>query len=813
MPERRYARMAHPQSGSSSRQPRSSTAPTAAPRTGTPRTAAPNPSASRTSAARTTASPKPQAESWLQKAGRLLGAWLGGPAGQQILALALIAFGVVTFITLIPGINSGALVNAWVRFLVLAFGWAAYPVAALIVAGGLLWLRHLVHQPTTWRWRPLLGLELALIGLQALTFSLINQPGWLLIESGRGGGVIGWALYLFLSDYVGRLITGIFMGLITVLGIALVFDLTGKDLAAFGGRLSEVWSAWRDAQAARSAARTSARRTNSLDDAQSYSPAAGVAVSPLSRHRSADSVPSSDQNKGGRTKLKIRQPQPIAKPRRAKNALTMIPMDLLRESKTTGMDPLEIERKSHIIEETLEQFGVPARVTEVRPGPTVTQFGVSPGYIERGIEGERQRKVRVSQIAALSDDLALALAARSLRVEAPVPGRAVVGIEVPNADITTVRLRSLLESDAFHKCGRPLCVAIGLDVAGGPQVADLSRMPHLLVAGTTGSGKSVFIKALAASLIAHNTPEELKLIAIDPKMVELSHLNGLPHLLGSAETDVERGLRVLRWVAHEMDERYKLFAKAVARNLDEYNARLARRSGPSTAGDDEEAPLPRIVVLIDELADLMMSQPEETERTLTRIAQMARATGIHLVVATQRPSTDVVTGLIKANFPARISFATASGVDSRVIIDTPGAETLLGQGDMLFMPPDASTPIRVQGCYISEDELEAIIRFWQQEAGATPARAPWDVLAEAQGPENWRIEGLGEDADLLEQAIAYAKTHGKVSTSGIQRRLHISYPRAARLMEQMETMGLVGPQESAGRSRQVVLGGDGDETV
>ncbi len=507
------------------------------------------------------------------------------------------------------------------------------------------------------------------------------------------------------------------------------------------------------------------------------------------------------------------------------------------------MDPQEIERKSRIIEETLEQFGVPARVTEVRPGPTVTQFGVSPGYISRGSAsgdsesptpsasggksplpwgraGEGRRKVRVSQIASLSDDLALALAARSLRVEAPVPGRAVVGIEVPNADTSIVRLRSVLESEAFRKCGRPLCFAVGLDVAGGPQVADLSRMPHLLVAGTTGSGKSIFIKAVAASLVMNNTPDDLRLIAIDPKIVELSHLNGLPHLLGSTETDIERGLRVLRWVAHEMDERYKLFAKSVARNLEDYNARLARRRTSQTSskggasfpagGEDDGKPLPRIVVLIDELADMMMSAPEETERTLTRIAQMARATGIHLIVATQRPSTDVVTGLIKANFPARVSFATASGVDSRVIIDSPGAESLLGSGDMLFLPPDASAPIRVQGCYISDNELEAIIQFWQQEAGATPAKAPWDILAEARGPDNWRIEGLDEDADLLEQAIAYAKNRGKVTTSGIQRRLRISYPRAARLMEQMEAMGLVGPQESAGRKRAVILGGDDD---
>jgi len=225
----------------------------------------------------------------------------------------------------------------------------------------------------------------------------------------------------------------------------------------------------------------------------------------------------------------------------------------------------------------------------------------------------------------------------------------------------------------------------------------------------------------------------------------------------------------------------------------------------------DEVPMAQVVIIIDELADLMMSEPEETERTLTRIAQMARATGIHLVVATQRPSTDVVTGLIKANFPARVSFATASNVDSRVILDSPGAENLLGQGDMLFLPPDAASPVRIQGCYISDEELEGIIKFWQEEAGATPAQAPWDAVADARGPEQWRIEGLDEDADLLEQAIAYVKDHEKISTSGIQRRLRISYPRAARLMEQMEEMGLVGPQVAAGHKRRVILGGDEDE--
>jgi S-DNA-T family DNA segregation ATPase FtsK/SpoIIIE len=746
-----------------------------------------------------------------QRVGKRIWAWLTGPVGQQILALAVIAFGIVTFLSLIPHVNAEAVViGAWVRLLVFIFGWAAYPIATLITAVGLLRLRHLVHRATAWRWRPFLGFELTLIGLQTLTYVLIRQPKWSLVASGKSGGLIGWALYLFISELTNTPITGVVMTFTVLVGLGLAFDLEGSDLKAFGQRLMEVGSAWKAAREARIATRRQLRDMDTFEETDEPAmPVEGVAVSPINR---PTALPDKEKPKPrpARSKPKIHQPSaPTKRRRRGKSITSLVPLTILKESNIAGMDPQEIERKSAIIEKTLEQFGVPARVTEVRPGPTVTQFGVSPGYIHRGDKDDNKRKVRVSQIATLADDLALALAARSLRIEAPVPGRAVVGVEVPNADITTVRLRSVLESEAFQKCGQPLCFAVGMDVAGTPQVADLSRMPHLLVAGTTGSGKSVFVKALAASLVMYNSPEDLRLVAIDPKIVELTRFNGLPHLLGSTETDLENSLRVLRWVAQEMDERYKLFAKSLARNLDDYNAKLARRQrGSEELDDEEEKPLPRIVVLIDELADLMMSEPEETERNLTRIAQMARATGIHLVVATQRPSTDVVTGLIKANFPARVSFATASNVDSRVIIDTPGAESLLGKGDMLFLPPDASAPTRVQGCFISDDEVEAIIQHWQQEVGATPAKSPWDIAAESSGPEQWRIEGLDEDADLLEQAIAYAKSHGKISTSGIQRRLRISYPRAARLMEQMEEMGVVGPQVSAGRKRRVILGGD-----
>ncbi len=713
--------------------------------------------------------------------GRRVWRAISGPVGQQFLAFGLIGFGIVSIFTL-AGSNSGALINGWARGLVFLFGWGAYLISATIIGLGLLWLRHLVHRATAWRWRPFLGLELAMVGLLTLTHTLLHGYGWELVVLGRGGGLVGWALYIFFDEYFGPLITGLLMAGVAIAGVALAFDVTVGDVRRLGHRLTVFWDALREPLAPE-------------PESEPDSPPAIVAPEP---EVAAPPIHTAAQPRPRRAARPAATPaaSPAAP---AARRTDLPPLTLLREGKNNVSDPEDVRHKSSIIEETLAQFGVPATVVEVRPGPVVTQFGVEPGYISRGADGEDQRKVRVSQIAALANDLTLALAAESLRIEAPVPGRAVVGVEVPNGATSLVALRPVLDSDEFRKCGAPLCFAVGLDVAGHPVVADLSQMPHLLVAGTTGSGKSVFVKALAMSLILHNSPDELRLVTIDPKLVELSHLNGLPHLYGRTETELEKIIHVLRWVAHQMDSRYKLFSASVARNLDDYNRKMARKGEPT---------LPRLVVLIDELADLMMAAPEETERTLTRIAQMARATGIHLVVATQRPSTDVVTGLIKANFPARVSFATTSSIDSRVVIDTPGAETLLGRGDMLFLRPDAAAPVRVQGCYVSDNEIESVIKFWQEQAGATPAQSPWETLMESSGPEALRIEGQPEDADLLEQAIAIAKKRGKISTSGLQRGLRISYPRAARLMEEMEDMGLVGPQQSAGRKRQVILGGD-----
>jgi S-DNA-T family DNA segregation ATPase FtsK/SpoIIIE len=366
-------------------------------------------------------------------------------------------------------------------------------------------------------------------------------------------------------------------------------------------------------------------------------------------------------------------------------------------------------------------------------------------------------------------------------------------------------LRGVLESESFGKlkAKAPLAFALGRDVSGMPIAADLASMPHILIAGTTGSGKSVCINAVIMSLIMDNTPDDLRVVMIDPKMVELIRYNGLPHLYGKVETEVERIVGVLRWVTREMDSRYKKFSDLGVRHVNEYNTQMVEK------GLDK---LPYMAVFIDELSDLMMSAPVEVEKTICRIAQMARATGIHLVIATQRPSTDVVTGLIKANFPARIAFAVASGVDSRVILDGVGAETLLGKGDMLFLSPTANGAVRVQGCYVGEREIDRVADFWREQyADEERVPAPWET-SKAQQLEEIAQAGAAtaalEDDDevLLAKAIELVKKHRQASASWLQRKMRLGYPKAAYLIDRMEQMGIVGPVQEAGRARDVLIG-------
>ncbi len=349
----------------------------------------------------------------------------------------------------------------------------------------------------------------------------------------------------------------------------------------------------------------------------------------------------------------------------------------------------------------------------------------------------------------------------------------------------------MLESEVFQQVASPLAIAMGKNVSGQPVVADLSRMPHLLIAGTTGSGKSVFIQSLAICMAMNNTPSDLRMAMLDPKMVELVRFNGLPHLLGKVETEIERMLGVLQWAVEEMGRRYRLLEALHARDLDSYNRKMQRKHLET---------LPRIVLIIDELADLMMSAPDQTEPAIVRLAQMARATGIHLVVATQRPSTDVVTGVIKANFPTRVSFTVASSVDSRVIIDTNGAETLMGRGDMLFLSPELGAPIRCQGVMVTDHEIERVVSFWKKANPEEQESSPWEDLVRAQGE--------APDDELLQKAVEVVRTAQRASASLLQRRLRVGYPRAASLIDKLEEQGIIGPAVAGGKEREVFYAAD-----
>jgi len=512
--------------------------------------------------------------------------------------------------------------------------------------------------------------------------------------------------------------------------------------------------------------------------------------------------------------------------------------DVLEDSTELDIQGEDLRQRAQVIESTLEGFGVPVQVVEANQGPAVTQFGLRPGIIvRRDRKGQEKRvKVRVSQIQALSNDLSLALAASPIRIEAPVPGRDIVGVEVPNVQISLVALRGVMESEEFLSTKGTLTIGLGRDVSGQAAVADLARMPHLLIAGATGSGKSVCVNAIITALLMTHTPESLRFLMVDPKRVELTVYNGIPHLLSPVVVDVERAIPVLQWATGEMERRYKQFAKVSARNIESYNEQLLARG---------EQALPYIVILIDELADLMLSAPDDVERYVCRIAQMARATGMHLVIATQRPSVDVVTGLIKANFPARIAFAVTSQIDSRVILDTPGAEQLLGRGDMLFMAPDASKLQRLQGCYVSDRETQRLVRAWQGMRAITPEQTEQTAISEPE-PSSMAEPALGEQGgdtdaesplqppwlpgqetlqqplwqemaereemaasrdEMYGQAVEEVRKSSRASVSLLQRRLRIGYSRAARLIDELESNGVIGPDLGGSRGREVFSAG------
>jgi DNA segregation ATPase FtsK/SpoIIIE, S-DNA-T family len=712
--------------------------------------------------------------------------------GRDFLGVVVLAFSLMTLLSLLaPELTSGLLLSLWRRLIMDLLGWGSILVVIAGGVSGLLLLQRpsptnssLGGQQTgTFQvpWTRLFALEIAAFSALAL-LSVLGGRSLERAETGLDGGKIGWGLaelnYIILRPF----------GLGGQIGLTIVNSLIFLLSALYGlglaGMVYKKLQRWLEPPAANlreSDPAVSIAGVDSKGPAQTDSNLPGQRKQPLPVEF--------------RKKFRIQRTDEKSIPPPPRDD-RLPPLELLALEQGYHPDERTINQTAGLIEKALAEFGIPAKVVGFRVGPTVTQFAVEPGFLKKTGNGEEdynQQKVRVAQISSLRRDLALALSAERLRIEAPVPGRPYVGIEVPNARTSVVRLRPILENEAFYRIASPLAIALGRDVSGQPVAADLTRMPHMLIAGTTGSGKSVCIAALTTCLVMNNTPQELRLVMIDPKMVELVRFNGLPHLYGKVETDQERIQGVLRWVVVEMERRYKLLEEFRARDIGSYNRKVSRRKGYE--------PEPRIVVMIDELADLMMAAPEQTEHTLVRLAQMARATGIHLIVATQRPSTDVVTGLIKANFPARVSFAVAQAVDSRVILDTSGAESLLGQGDMLFLPPEAPAPIRCQGVMVSDQEVEKVLTFWQKNhpEAAESLAPPWETLLEEAAV-------AADRDDLVLKAIKLVRDTQHASASMLQRRLRIGYPRAARLIDELEDLGMVGPPQGGGREREVIIG-------
>jgi S-DNA-T family DNA segregation ATPase FtsK/SpoIIIE len=759
----------------------------------------------------------------------------------ELWGLVLIAISALTLLSLLTD-SRGRLTDSWIRFLHEMVGLGAWGIPLVTGTLGLWVVIRAVEQMPDLPWqRP--------AGLTALFLAFIT--GSALVDAAapvKAGGAIGGALASTLDASLGAIGAWSVVSLVVVLGIVLLTDQLLMHAAV------EAWYRWHDWRRDRQERRRVPIQPV-LPIPSGTLPWWKRLKERFTRHRQPDIppnlVPAIPPRVVSEPARRAPAPERSAPSGPAPAAIASAPApppsrpdvltphivggahewrlpnmhDMLNDwARQVDSDDL-IRRQGRLIQETLALFGVPADFEGAYKGPSVTQYLIKPGYVERTVRGETQRvKVKVSKIAGLANDLALALAASSVRIEAPVPGTNYVGVEVPNHESNVVGLKELMESEAFQNLKGKLGFALGEDVKGQPIVADLARMPHLLIAGATGSGKSVCINSIIACLLLSHTPDSLRLLMIDPKMVELSMYNGIPHLLSPVVTEIDRASGVLFWAVKEMERRYQLCSAANARDIERYNAYLLKRN---------EKPLPYIVIVVDEMADLMMASPEEVEKHICRIAQMARAVGIHLIVATQRPSVDVITGLIKANFPARIAFAVSSQVDSRVILDVPGAERLLGRGDMLFMAADASKLERIQGAWLSDDEISRIVRYWKggrsleaehdepidtalppaapppsDKAGAPAVLDPAAteaVTAQAQlFDEIDRMKAVQARDELFDDAVRIVQESGRGSVSLLQRKLRIGYSRSSRLVEQLEEAGILGPDLGGNQGRQVL---------
>jgi DNA segregation ATPase FtsK/SpoIIIE, S-DNA-T family len=708
---------------------------------------------------------------------------------MDILGVVMALVGLLTMLSLFS-VSRSTLSGSWVGLLTQGFGWGIYllPVG-LLVLGVWLVARNVERLPALSLER-VVGILLLFIGLLVAFHGLSGSADKAFDRAkvGTGGGFIGALLQYGLVHALGDPGTVILVIAWLVIALAMTLDLSLQEMFKWAGPLAGKLKEW-------------------YNRLKKQAPGAAIHNLPIAPEEPPDQFTPINRSKIDQPILSHPSGVTVRTNLPAEPAhLWVLPKinEILEPPQAPTINEEFIQKRRLLIEETLASFGAPSQVIEISRGPTVTMFGVEPLFVD---SRSGQTRVRVGKIASLADDLALALAAPRIRIQAPVPGHGYVGIEVPNEEMSLVALREVVESEVFQRNKSPLRFALGKDVAGHPKAANLDAMPHMLIAGTTGSGKSVCVNAILTCLLLNNTPDDLRLILVDPKRVELTGYNGVPHLLAPVVVEIERVVGALQWMTREMDNRYHKFAELGARNISDYNGRMSSQGGKK---------LPYLLVVIDELADLMMIAPDETERTIARLAQLARATGIHMILAVQHPTVDVVTGVIKANFPARIAFVVASNSDSRVILDQPGAERLLGRGDMLFQAPDAPAPVRLQGVFVSDFEITRLVDYWKgQAAAASPYAvagggspgAPGDVLPQGiqlkQVPMFEDITAIQGDL-LLNDAIDTVRREGRASVSMLQRRMRIGYTRAARLVDTMEEKGIVGPPAPGTGVREVL---------
>lgn len=711
----------------------------------------------------------------------------------DIFGILLMLIGVLTLVSLFTQ-ATGSITGWWVKNLSIAMGWDVYLLPlALAGIGAWMLLRNMDKLPQLSAER-IVGFLLFFINLTAW-FHLFIDGGFPEAKLGTGGGYVGAFFKITLVRTLGKpggviaLVAWLLISLILMLDLSManllkdLGDLIYKLYEKIAQFIKDRWGKPSDpAPASQQAAQSTSAASRPALQAPAQQPAAAAA-----------------QPAEGR----LDQTSHYINNAPAQPVWVLPDINEILEPGIQPEDDSENDKqRARVIEETLRSFGAPAHVVDIRRGPTITLFGVEPDFLETR---NGKTRVRVSKITALADDLALALAASRIRIQAPVPGKGYIGIEVPNRQVALVALQDIIQSSAYQNLKSPLKIALGKDVSGNPVAADLTAMPHLLIAGTTGAGKSVCINDILTCFLLNMTPDQLRLILVDPKRVELTGYNGIPHLLSPVIVEAEHVVGALQWMMREMDNRYRKFSESHTRNIADFNA-MCEAEG--------EKPLPYLVIVIDELADLMMLAPDETERSITRLAQLARATGIHLIIATQRPSTDILTGLIKANFPARIAFAVASSVDSRVILDQPGAERLLGRGDMLLQAPDAPAPVRIQGAYISDQEINRLAAYWRgfTVSQNAPERPDQSAAFQASHPgvvlkQTPLWEEMEEENDLdpkFHEAVDIIQEEGQASISMLQRKMRIGYTRSARMIDKMEEKGIIGPPDPRTQIREVL---------